>query len=125
MGETFFRLILANCSSNRCDEIYGIFRCRPLTLRTGLATRMTPASAGNLSKELGQFFNWLEATEDFQWEKPKRFHKIVKTPVKLTPEEQYRSDENRKSGALSRCHRLKTLFEYALPIESVLSCCSA
>ena len=80
---------------------------------------MTPTSAGNLSKELNQFFDWIEAAEEFQWEQPKRFHKIVRTPVKLTTEEQYQKRERKKRSVI-QISQLKTLFEYALPTERIL-----
>jgi hypothetical protein len=118
-GRDFLALDLGELDFNRCDEIYGVFRRRPLTLRTELKTRMTPKSAGNFSKELRQFFDWLEDSEEFEWEKPKRFHKIVRTPVKLTPEEQYQRRESKKRSVIPPGH-LKSLFEYALPIERIL-----
>ena len=118
-GRNFLTLDLGELDFNRCDEIYGVFRCRPLTLRTGLATRMTPKSAGNITKELSSFFDWLEGSEVFEWDKPKRFHKIVRTPAKLTAEEQYQMREKKKRSVIPLPH-LKTLFEYALPIERIL-----
>jgi len=118
-GRNFLTLDLGELNYTRCDEIYGVFRRRPPTLRTSLKKRMTPASAKHIIKELGNFFDWLDGAEEFEWVEPRRFHSIVKTPEKLNAEEQYQRRESKKRSVVPTEH-LKTLVEYALPIERIL-----
>ena len=118
-GRNFLALDLAELSYEVCDQIYGVFRRRPLTLRSKLQKRMTPASAKNLIKELSNFLDWLDGAEKFEWTEPRRFRSIVKTPESLTAEEQYRRRERKKASVIPKEH-LKVLAEYALPIERIL-----
>ncbi len=89
-GRDFLKLDLAELSYGRCDEVYGVFRRRPLTLRSKLQKRMAPSSAKNLIKELGNFFDWLDGAEEFDWTLPRRFRSIKKTPDDLTAPEHVR-----------------------------------
>lgn len=118
-GKDFLALDLAELTYSRCDEMFGVFRSRPLTLRSNLAKRMTPATAKNLVKELGNFFDWLDGAEEFDWTLPRRFHAIKKTPDELTPPEKYDRRMAREKLVIPDDH-LKVLFEYALPIERIL-----
>ncbi len=102
-----------------CDEIYGVFRQRPLTLRSKLQKRTTPSSAKNLIKELGNFFDWLDGAEQYDWTLPRRFQAIKKTPDELAAHEQYDRRIAREKLVIPD-DRLKTLFEYALPSERIL-----
>ena len=118
-GRDYLALDLADLSHGRCEEIYGIFRRRPLTLRSGLLERMKPSSAKNLIKELGNFFDWLDGAEEYEWIAPRRFHAIKKTPDDLTPPEVYERRMGREKLVIPD-EQLKVLFEYALPSERIL-----
>ncbi len=118
-GRDFLKLDLADLTYGPCDEMYGVFRRRPLTLRSKLQKRMAPSSARNLIKELGNFFDWLDGAEPFEWATPRRFHAIKKTPDDLTAPEQYDRRLAREKLVIPDAH-LKVLFEYALPIERLL-----
>lgn len=59
-GRDCLALDLGELLHDRCDEMYGVFRRRPLTLRCNLQERMKPSTAKNLIKELGNFFDWLD-----------------------------------------------------------------
>jgi hypothetical protein len=118
-GRDYLALDLANLSHDRCDEMYGVFRRRPLTLRSKLRERMKPSTAKNLTKELGNFFDWLDGAEGYDWTFPRRFHTIRKTPDDLTAPELYERRMAREKLVIPDEH-LKVLFEYALPIERVL-----
>ena len=118
-GTDFTKLDLAEITYNRGDDIYGVFRKRPLTLRSKLGKRMTPSSAKNLIKTLGNFFDWLDGAERFEWTFPRRFHSISKTPDKPTPAELYDQRIAKQPSVIPDEH-LKVLFEYALPIERLL-----
>ncbi|MFM9962533.1 MAG: hypothetical protein ACKV2Q_15075 [Planctomycetaceae bacterium] len=118
-GTDFTKLDLAEISYNCGDEIYGVFRKRPLTLRSKLEKRMTQSSAKNLIKTLGIFFDWLDGAEQFKWTFPRRFHSISKTPDKATPAELYDQRIAKQRSVIPDEH-LKVLFEYALPIERLL-----
>ena len=118
-GIDFTKLDLTEITYNRGDEIYGVFRKRPLTLRSKLTTRMTPSSAKNLIKALGNFFDWLDGEESLDWMFPRRFHSIVKTPDKPTPAELY-DGRIAKQRSVIPDESLKILFEYALPIERLI-----
>ena len=118
-GRDFLALDLADLTYSRCDEIYGVFRRRPLTLRSNLQKRMAPTSAKNLIKELGNFFDWLDGAEQFDWTLPRRFHAIKKTPDDLSAAEQYDRRIAREKLVIPD-DRLRTLFECALPNERML-----
>ena len=118
-GIDFTKLDLTEITYNRGDEIYGVFRKRPLTLRSKLTKRMTPSSAKNLIKVLGNFFDWLDGEESFEWTFPRRFHSIPKTPDKETPNELYERRIAKQRSVIPDEH-LKVLFEYALPIERLI-----
>jgi len=118
-GRDYLSLDLAGLTHSLCDEIYRVFRQRPLTLRSKLQKRMTRSSAKNLIKELGNFFDWLDGAEQYDWTLPRRFHAIKKTPDDLSAAEQYDRRIAREKLVISD-DRLTTLFEYALPIERML-----
>ncbi len=118
-GRDYLVLDLSDLTYSRCDEIYGVFRQRPLTLRSNLQKRMAPSSAKNLIKELGNFFDWLDGAEQFDWTLPRRFHAIKKTPDDLSAAEQYDRRIAREKLVIPD-DRLRTLFEYALPNERIL-----
>jgi integrase len=118
-GRDFLALDLAELSYGICDEMYGVFRRRPLTLRSNLQKRMAPSSAKNLIKELGNFFDWLDGAEAFDWTSPRRFHAIKKTPHDLTAPEQYDRRLAREKLVIAD-DQLRVLFEYSLPIERLL-----
>jgi hypothetical protein len=80
---------------------------------------MTPSSAKNLIKELGNFFDWLDGAEQYDWTLPRRFHAIRKTPDELAAHEQYDRRIAREKLVIPD-DRLRTLFEYALPSERIL-----
>jgi hypothetical protein len=115
----YLTLDLAELDLECCDEMFGVFRRRPLTLRTDLTKRMTPGSSRHFTKELGKFFFWLHRSKDFEWREPDDFRFIKKTPDKLTVQEQYQKRENKKRSVIPTGH-LKTLVEYALPNERIL-----
>ena len=118
-GRNFLALDLCELSFGRCEEMFGVFRRRPPTLRSGLKSRMKPASARNLIKELGNFFDWLDGSEDHDWIAPRRFHAIKKTPDDLTAPELYDRRMAREKLVIPD-HQLATLLEYAWPIERIL-----
>lgn len=90
-----------------------------MTLRSQLKGRMKPSAARNLIKELGNFLDWLDGAEEYEWTAPRRFHAIRKTPDDLTAPEQYDRRMAREKLVIPD-EQLMTLFAYALPIERLL-----
>ena len=80
---------------------------------------MKPSTAKNFIKELGNFFDWLDGADAFEWTFPRRFHAIKKTPDDLTAPEQYDRRMGREKLVLPDDH-LRLLFEYSLPSERIL-----
>ena len=80
---------------------------------------MAQSSAKNLIKELGNFFDWLDGAEQFDWTLPRRFNSIRKSPDDLSAAEKYDRRLAREKLVIPD-DRLRTLFEYALPIERML-----
>lgn len=117
--QNFLLLDLAELTLTNCDAIYGLFRKRPLTIRSKLKTRMTPSSAKNLIKVLGNFFDWLDGSEEFNWTIPRRFNSIKKTPEELTPVEKYERKLAKERSIIPDGH-LARLNEYAIPSERIL-----
>ena len=95
------------------DEIFGIFRRRPISRRYG--TPMTPKTCKNYIGELGRFFNWLHRRRRFQWRKPEDFHDIKRTPGEF--------DEDIENEAAEvevwSIDELVVINQYATPIERI------
>lgn len=97
-----------------CDELYGVFRRRPITKRYNKA--MAYKTCQNLLGEMTRFFTWLHKSVEFEWRKPEDFDLIKKSPRETDEDAEKESQEipTWKSA------ELKTLWEYALPLERVL-----
>ena len=94
-----------------CDECYGVFRNRPVTVR--YETRMKRKSARNLISALNQFFKWLHLNNNWQWRKPEDFGEISKTIVELEGDDEHDAEEHE----IWTIDELQILYKYALPIE--------
>jgi hypothetical protein len=106
-------LDLAKLNFQGCDEIFGVFRRRPASIRYG--TPMTRKTCSNLIGELGRFFLWLHKAEAWQWRYPEDFKLIKRTPRELD------EDVERESAPVPTwtIAELKTLYEYANPLERI------
>lgn len=95
------------------DEIFGIFRRRPVSRRYD--TPMTPKSCKNYIGELGRFFRWLHRQRRFQWRKPEDFDEIKRTPREF--------DEDIENQAAEvpvwTVKELAVINKYATPLERV------
>ena len=104
---------LAKLDFEKVDEIFGIFRRRPISRRYG--TRMTPKSCKNYIGELGRFFKWLHRQPRFQWRKPEDFDDIRRTPREF--------DEDIEVLAADvpvwSIEELVIINQYATPIERI------
>lgn len=96
-----------------CDQVFGVFRRRPITKRYG--TPMSRESCGNYIGELGRFFRWLHLSKSFRWRKPEDFDLISRRPRELDEDVEHESADT----PVWTIEQLKTLNEYALPIERI------
>lgn len=119
VARKYLAMDLAELTLTPCDEIYGVFRKRPLTIRSKFRTRMTTSSAKNLIKSVGNFFDWLDGSDDLGWTLPRRFHSIRKTPDELTGVEKYERNLAKENSVIPDEH-LNRLNEYAIPSERIL-----
>lgn len=96
-----------------CDEIFGIFRKRPISKR--YKERMARKSCTNLIGELGRFFDWLHLAKDWHWRKPEDFSLIKRSPIELD------EDVEKEAADVPTYDReqLKILLGHALPMERV------
>jgi len=104
---------LAALDYHGCDEIFGIFRRRPMSKR--YKKPMARKSCTNYIGELGRFFRWLHLSNQFRWRKPEDFELIDRRPIEL--------DEDVEKEAADvptwTIEQLKKLNEYATPLERV------
>jgi hypothetical protein len=96
-----------------CDEIFGIFRRRPLSKRYGKP--MARKSCTNYIGELGRFFRWLHLSTHLHWRKPEDFDLILRTPREMDDDVEHESADT----PVWTIDQLKILNEYALPIERI------
>lgn len=94
-----------------CDECYGVFRNRPISVR--YKERMKRKSARNLISALNQFFKWLHLNNKWHWRKPEDFTEISKTIVYIEGDDEHDAQEHEVWSV----EELKILYKYALPIE--------
>lgn len=97
-----------------CDELYRVFRRRPITKRYNKP--MAYKTCQNLLGELTRFLIWLHKAPEFEWRKPEDFELIKKQPQE-TDEDSEKESQPIPTWKLAE---LKTLWEYALPLERVL-----
>lgn len=97
-----------------CDDVYGVFRRRPITKRH--EKPMAYKTCQNLLGELTRFFNWLHKAAEFEWRKPEDFDLIKKLPQEIDED----SEKESQPIPTWTLKELKTLWEYALPLERVL-----
>lgn len=105
---------LGELDYHRCDELYRVFRRRPMTKR--YKKPMAYKTCQNLLGELTRFFLWLHKAAEFEWRKPEDFELIKKQPQEID------EDSEKESQPIPTWKKaeLKTLWEYALPLERVL-----
>ncbi len=105
---------LAELDYRGCDELYRVFRSRPNTKRHNKP--MAFKTCQNLLGELTRFFLWLHKETDFEWRKPDDFELIKKQPREIDDD----SEKESQPIPTWTLAELKTLWEYALPLERVL-----
>lgn len=96
-----------------CDEVFGIFRRRPVSKRYDKP--MAKKSCSNYIGELGRFFRWLHLSTHFRWRKPEDFDLISRMPRELDNDVEHESADT----PVWTIEQLKILNEYALPIERI------
>lgn len=95
------------------DELFGVFRRRPISKRYG--TPMARKSCTNYIGELSRFLRWLHLSKVFHWRLPADFALIKRAPRELDEDAERESQE----PAVWNIEQLKILNEYAQPLERV------
>jgi len=95
------------------DELFAIFRRRPVSKRFG--TPMRRKSCSNYIGELGRFLHWMHLSKDWNWRKPEDYDAISRRPRELDIDVEHEA----KEVETWTIDELKLLNEYALPIERV------
>ena len=93
------------------DELFGVFRRRPVSKRYGKP--MSRKSCSNYIGELGRFLRWLHLSRDFRWRLPEDFAHIKRAPRELDEDAERESQE----PLVWTVAQLKILNEYAQPLE--------
>jgi hypothetical protein len=104
---------LAKLDYKGCDEVFGIFRRRPLSKRYGKP--MSRKSCSNYMGELGRFFRWLHLSADYIWKRPEDFAFIKRTPRELDED----AEREAQDVPTWKFEELKIIFEYANPLERI------
>lgn len=105
---------LGELDYHRCDELYMVFRRRPITKRYNQP--MAYKTCQNLLGELTRFLIWLHKAIEFEWRKPEDFELIKKQPQDIDED----SEKESQPIPMWKLAELKTLWEYALPLERML-----
>jgi hypothetical protein len=105
---------LGELDYHQCDELYRAFRRRPLTKRYN--EPMSYKTCQNLLGELTRFLLWLHKSNRFEWRKPEDFELIKKQPQEIDED----SEKESQPIPTWKLAELKTLWEYALPLERAL-----
>ena len=95
------------------DELFAIFRRRPVSKRYG--NPMRRKSCSNYIGELGRFLHWMHLSKDWNWRKPEDYDAISRRPRELDVDVEHEAKEV-ETWTIAE---LKLLNEYALPIERV------
>jgi hypothetical protein len=74
-------LDLGSLDFTATDNLFGVFRRRPLSTRYGKP--MARKSCTNYIGELGRFLRWLHLSGEFAWRKPEDFDHIKRNPREL------------------------------------------
>lgn len=96
------------------DQLFGVFRNRPITHRYKKA--MAFDSCKKMMRELIQFFDWMHTSQDWEWRQPTDFQRISRIPLEIETDGQYDAEDTPTYSL----NELKTLFEYATPLERLL-----
>lgn len=102
---------LGSLDYSACDELFAIFRRRPISKRYGKP--MKRKTCTNYIGELGRFFRWLHLDKTFRWRKPEDFESIKRRPNDLEEDVEHESADVQ----IWSIDELATLYKYALPIE--------
>jgi len=97
-----------------CDDIFGIFRRRPLSKRYGRPMTRRK-SCTNYMGEMDRFFKWLHKANDWDWRKPEDYQDISHRPREFDEDVERESDEI----PTWTVQELRILNEYATPLERV------
>jgi hypothetical protein len=102
---------LSKLNAGQCDELFAVFRRRPKSRRHDKP--MARKSCANYIGELGRFFDWLDRSNDYEWELPPKFYRIKRTPNELDSD----IDKEAADIPVYTLGQLTTLYRYATPIE--------
>lgn len=95
------------------DEIFGVFRRRPVSKRYG--TPMARKSCTNYMGEIGRFFDWLHHSKDFRWKKPADYVHIKRSPRELEED----AEKDAAEIPVWTVEQLALINSYATPLERV------
>ena len=112
-------LDLADLTLTRCQQMIDSFRTRPKSIRSKFKKRLEYSSADGFRKVLVNFWDWLDLSDDWEWEKPSKFGKIETKIAELTDDETLSKKKKREEWELSD-DEIKTLFNCSTPVERVL-----
>ncbi|MGA2255436.1 MAG: helix-turn-helix domain-containing protein [Thermoguttaceae bacterium] len=104
---------LAMLDFSGVDRVFGYFRKRPLSKRSG--DPMTAKSCRHYIGEIDRFFCWLHLSASYPWRKPQDYEFIRKKPDELEGDVEAATQEI----PTYTIDQLAILNEYATPIERV------
>jgi integrase len=110
---------LSNLTIQTAQELVSPITCRPLTFESKQTSRMTTKSTESIVKRIKHFFEWLDLSDDWKWDKPPKFGKIDYKIAPLTNDEKHEKKIDRDNWRISD-DEIKILYSYATPVERVL-----
>jgi len=118
-GSELLETDLADLTVEKAQKLVDTIRKRPLTFESKQTKRMTRKTAGSINKKIRHFFDWLDLSDEWEWEEPKRFRKLSYKIAPLTSEEKHEQKLKKENWRLSD-EEIKILYRYATPAERVL-----
>ena len=110
---------LADLTLECCQQVVDTFRNRPLSHRSKETERLKPKSASALMKELKEFWEWLDLSDHWQWERPRKFSKLDTKIAELSHDEAFKEKDKRGKWKITD-EEIKILFNTCTPVERVI-----
>lgn len=110
---------LADLTLECCQRVVDTFRNRPLSRRSKETERLKPKSTSGLMKELNEFWEWLDLSDQWQWERPRKFSKLNTKIAELSHDEAFEEKNKREKWNITD-EEIRILFNTCTPVERVI-----
>lgn len=110
---------LADLTVAKAQQLIDVVRKRPLTLESKYTRRLAVKTCRAINKVIRKFFDWLDLSDEWQWNEPPRFRKLNYNPAALEDEEKHIQKQKKERWRISDTE-LEVLVKKATPVERVI-----